>query len=179
MRAQRLDGFLTGERRRLLDGASPERLAELHEAERAREVYRAWNAVCAGTREGDHVTGLRFLPATNELLVYLDGASWTQEMSMLREIIRTRMAREGVELAGFKFRTSREGYTPARKRKVTAPAAPPKKTRAALAPLDEGEERALDDAVAPIEDARLAKALRNAMKASLEWKKSEMPENGA
>ena len=35
-------------------------------------MYRAWNAVCGGTREGGHVTGLRYLPESNKLLVYAD-----------------------------------------------------------------------------------------------------------
>ena len=85
-----LNEYLDAERRRILGAAGPERREQMARAERSREVYRAWNAVCGGTREGAHVTGLRYLPDTNELLVYLDTPSWTQEMTMLREIIRPR-----------------------------------------------------------------------------------------
>ena len=78
-------------------------------AERTREVYRAWNAVCAHTREGSHATGLHYRPETNELIVYMDSAAWTQEMTMLREIIRARIV-TGVDVAGLVFMTSKEGY---------------------------------------------------------------------
>lgn len=85
-------GFLNAERQRILASATPERRAQMEAAEESRTVYRAWNAVCSGTREGRHVTGLRYLPESNELLVYLDSPSWTQEMTLLREIIRARMS---------------------------------------------------------------------------------------
>ena len=88
-------GFLDAERQRILAAATPERRAQMEAAEESRAVYRAWNAVCSGTREGRHVTGLRYLPESNELLVYLDSPSWTQEMTLLREIIRARMERAG------------------------------------------------------------------------------------
>ena len=65
-------GFLDAERQRILAAATPERRAQMEAAEESRAVYRAWNAVCSGTREGRHVTGLRYLPESNELLVYLD-----------------------------------------------------------------------------------------------------------
>ena len=100
-----LNAYLDDERRRILGAASAERREQMARAEQSRTVYRAWNAVCGGTREGAHVTGLRYLPDSNELLVYLDAPSWTQEMSMLREIIRARMEREGVSLDGFKGKT--------------------------------------------------------------------------
>lgn len=82
-------------RQDIVSRATPERLERMRKAEAARGVYRAWNAVCGGTREGEHVTGLRYLSDQNKLLVYLDDAVWTQEMTMLREIIRARMEREG------------------------------------------------------------------------------------
>ncbi len=72
-------GFLNAERQRILAAATPKRRAQMEAAEESRTVYRAWNAVCSGTREGRHVTGLRYLPESNELLVYLDSPSWTQE----------------------------------------------------------------------------------------------------
>ena len=83
-----LGGYLAEERSRLFDGASPKKREQMLAAERTREVYRAWNAVCAHTREGSHATGLHYRPETNELIVYMDSAAWTQEMTMLREIIR-------------------------------------------------------------------------------------------
>jgi len=95
-----LGGYLAEERSRLFDGASPEKREQMLAAERTREVYRAWNAVCAHTREGSHATGLHYRPETNELIVYMDSAAWTQEMTMLREIIRARMAATGVDVAG-------------------------------------------------------------------------------
>ena len=84
-------GFLNAERQRILAAATPERRAQMEAAEESRAVYRAWNAVCSGTREGRHVTGLRYLPESNELLVYLDSPSWTQEMTLLREALENAM----------------------------------------------------------------------------------------
>lgn len=165
-----LDAYLARERGRIIDAATPERVEQMRAAERSRTVYRAWNAVCAGTREGAHVTGLRYLPESNKLLVYLDEAVWTQEMTMMREIIRARMAQLGVALDGFVFRTSRPGYgkgaTP-RKQQAAASSRPPHKE------LSPEESAALDGAVAPIEDKRLRDALKSAMRASLEWKKGQ------
>ena len=97
-------------RQDIVSRATPEQLERMRKAEAARGVYRAWNAVCGGTREGEHVTGLRYLSDQNKLLVYLDDAVWTQEMTMLREIIRARMEREGVRLDGFVFRTTKPGF---------------------------------------------------------------------
>lgn len=159
----------------VLAGATPEQLGRFRRAGESRRVYRAWNEVCAGTREGRHVTGLKYLPDTNELLVYLDDASWTQEMTMLREIIRARMDRLGVKLAGFKFRTSKSGYK-ASGGMGGAPrgARSPRKEmedRVPLEPLSAEEEGRLDAAVSGIEDKNLAESLKKAMKASLEWKK--------
>ena len=139
-------GFLNAERQRILAAATPERRAQMEAAEESRAVYRAWNAVCSGTREGRHVTGLRYLPESNELLVYLDSPSWTQEMTLLREIIRARMERAGAHVDGLVFKTTAPGHTP--------PAA---------------KERLRQ--VAPIEDQKLREALENAMRASAEWAK--------
>ncbi|MFR3878138.1 MAG: hypothetical protein ACLTYW_08320 [Collinsella sp.] len=52
------------------------------------------------------MTGLRYLPESNELLVYLDSPSWTQEMTLLREIIRARMERAGAHVDGLVFKTT-------------------------------------------------------------------------
>ena len=107
-------GLLNAERQRILAAATPERRAQMEAAEESRAVYRAWNAVCSGTREGRHVTGLRYLPESNELLVYLDSPSWTQEMTLLREIIRARMERAGAHVDGLVFKTTAPGHTPPR-----------------------------------------------------------------
>ena len=45
-------GFLNAERQRILAAATPERRAQMEAAEESRAVYRAWNGVCSGTREG-------------------------------------------------------------------------------------------------------------------------------
>ena len=105
-------GFLDAERQRVLAAATPERRAQMEAAEESRAVYHAWNTVCSGTREGRHVTGLRYLPESNELLVYLDSPSWTQEMTLLREIIRARMERAGAHVDGLVFKTTAPGHTP-------------------------------------------------------------------
>ena len=174
-----LNAYLDDERRRILGAASAERREQMTRAEQSRTVYRAWNAVCGGTREGAHVTGLRYLPDTNELLVYLDAPSWTQEMSMLREIIRARMEREGVSLAGFKFRTTKPGHVkshvsrqPSSGSQANGAARSQAAVPPARAPLSAEEDAALDVAVSPISDQKLAAALKKAMKASLEWKKA-------
>ena len=93
---------------------------------------------------------------------------------MLREIIRTRMAREGVSLDGFVFRTSKPGYERnaaqhKQRAQATMPAKPECPPRQELS-CD--EVAALDAAVAPLENDRLRDALKSAMRASLEWKKS-------
>ena len=44
-------GFLNAERQRILAAATPKRRAQMEAAEESRTVYRAWNAVCSGTRE--------------------------------------------------------------------------------------------------------------------------------
>lgn len=90
-----LSEFIESERARIYDAATPERQEQFRDAERRSDIIRAWNQVCAGTREGKHVTGLFYVPERDELVVYTDGASWTQEISMMREIIRARMERVG------------------------------------------------------------------------------------
>lgn len=170
-------GALAGAlRQNIMAGATPEQLARMHAAEQSRGIYRAWNAVVSGTREGAHVTGLRYLPDQNKLLVYLDDAVWTQEMTMLREIIRARMERAGARIDGFVFRTSKPGFADKRaqrpRRAEPAKPAPPR-----MEPLTASEERALDAAVKPIEDKRLRTSLKNAMKASMEWKKGAEGKN--
>lgn len=167
------------ERSRIIAGVTPEQRERMGEAERARAVYHAWNTVCAGTREGEHVTGLKFLPDTNELLVYLDGSVWTQEMMMLREIIRARMERAGAKIDGFVFRTSREGYQASEvARRVAAPSSRVP-TPTPRAELTEAETRAIEDKVAPIEDRKLRESLKMAISASVAWKKGREAQNKA
>lgn len=164
-------------RRDVLNGTSPQDRERLAAAEKTRSVYRAWNAVVGSTREGAHVTGLRYLPEKNRLLVYLESSVWTQELTMAREVIRARMEREGVALDGFIFKTSKAGYAPAGiKRGYRKPRPKPPVPHE---DLSAEEEDALDGQVSTIKDKRLAAALRKAMKASLEWKKGCDARNGA
>lgn len=171
-----LGGFLAEERRRIEEGASPERLAQMRAAEESRKIYRAWNAVVAGTREGGHVCGLRYLPESNELLVYMDGPAWTQDMTLLREIIRARMEREGAAVDGIVFKTSRPGYTPARAAANARPRQPEKKP-APHADLSPEERERIGHEVAPIADEKLRQALERAMIASAEWIKGSEQQN--
>lgn len=167
----RLSGFLNAERQRILAAATPERRAQMEAAEESRAVYRAWNAVCSGTREGRHVTGLRYLPESNELLVYLDSPSWTQEMTLLREIIRARMERAGAHVDGLVFKTTAPGHTPPAAKERLRPAAT-ERPPAPHADLSDAERTEIERQVAPIEDQKLREALENAMRASAEWAKA-------
>lgn len=190
-----LGGYLAEERSRLFDGASPKKREQMLAAERTREVYRAWNAVCAHTREGSHATGLHYRSETNELIVYMDSAAWTQEMTMLREIIRARMAATGVDVAGLVFMTSKEGYA-SRASSAAAgtsgsadspaksPAGSSSARRAAKTPpphkdLTPAESAVIDHEVSGIKDQRLQEALKSAMKASFEWRKGLDAQNKA
>lgn len=195
-----LGGYLAEERSRLFDGASPKKREQMLAAERTREVYRAWNAVCAHTREGSHATGLHYRPETNELIVYMDSAAWTQEMTMLREIIRARMAATGVDVAGLVFMTSKEGYASRASSAAAAgtaagtngspdspakgPAGSSSARRAAKTPpphkdLTPAESTVIDREVSGIKDQRLQEALKSAMKASFEWRKGLDAQNKA
>ncbi len=166
-----LDSYLSQEKHRLYDEASPQRREQMDAACRAREVYQAWNAVCGKTREGQHVTGLHYAPATNELIVYMDAASWTCEMTLLREIVRARMEAAGACVDGLVFKTSRAGYESAAQKRAPG-AKKPAREKTPHMPLTEREEAGIASAVAPIEDSRLREALKNAMEASLSWSKT-------
>lgn len=146
-------------------------------AERRQAVFSAWNEVCAGTREGQHVTGLFYAPDTNTLVVYTDGATWTQELTMMREIIRARMEAAGASVAEITCKTSRPGHGPS---SPTAPAThvplSPKAERPpapARRPLTPDERDALAASSADIDDPKLRRALTGAWAASLEWKKGQ------
>lgn len=166
-----LNGYAALARRQIFDTATPEQQERMLAAERTGKVYGAWNKVLSGTREGKHVTGLRYLPENNELLVYTDAPAWTQELSMLREIIRARMAHEGAEVAAIRFRTSRKGYTKQNKQgagRLPADARVPERPVVERHTLAPEAERGIDAAVAGITDDRLRKALKSAWKASAE-----------
>lgn len=105
-----LGDFINSERSRLFDGATPERRRQFEQAERRHDIYRAWNQICANTREGRHVTGLHYVAERDELIVYTDGASWTQELTMMREIIRARMERLGGAVGNIVVKTTRPSY---------------------------------------------------------------------
>lgn len=102
-----LGEFINSEKMRLFDGATPERQAQFRRAERRHVIFQAWNKVCAGTREGKHVTGLHYVAERDELIVYTDGASWTQELTMMREIIRARMDACGGAVGNIVVKTTR------------------------------------------------------------------------
>ncbi len=167
-----LDSYLSQEKHRLYDAASPQRREQMDAACRAREVYQAWNTVCGKTREGQHVTGLHYAPASNELIVYMDAASWTCEMTLLREIIRARMEAAGAAVSGLVFKTSRAGYESAAQARAPQQAKATRASKPPHVPLTEREEAGIASAVAPIEDAHLREALKNAMEASLSWSKT-------
>lgn len=154
----------------LFEDAAPERQGQFREAERRARVFSAFNAVMAGTREGEHVTGLHFVAEEAKLIVYVDGAAWTQELTMLREIIRARMAAAGAAPSSIVFLTTKRPA--ARPRKKAA--APP---RPAPEPLTRDEDAALAAAVGGVGEPRLREVLRRAMKASFEWKKGAGGEN--
>lgn len=171
-----LADFLPAERRRIMDGASETRRAQMRAAEASHDVYRAWNEVCAGTREGAHVTGLHYVPESNELIVYADGSSWVAELTMMREIIRARMYRCGADVTSIRVKLSREGY--ARPHADTVRHHAPHQAieshrTVSHHPLSTEQERVLDDAVEPIADARLKDALKRAIKASLETESAQ------
>lgn len=105
-----LGEFIGSERMRLFDAATPERQAQFRKAERRHVIFRAWNKVCGGTREGKHVTGLHYVAERDELIVYTDGASWTQELTMMREIIRARMDACGGSVGNIVVKTTRPGF---------------------------------------------------------------------
>ena len=170
-----LADFIPLERRRILDGASETKLAQMRAAEATHDVYHAWNQVCAGTREGEHVTGLHYVPESNELIVYADGSTWVGELTMMREIIRARMYRLGVDIAGIKVKLSREGYARPKaggpRAHAQSPSPAPHRS-VARHPLTAEEDARLDDRVSGIADERLRDALKRAIKASFECEDS-------
>lgn len=179
--------FMAAERARILAAASPERREQMRAAEGSARVVRAWSSVVAGTREGAHVSGVRYLPESNKLLVYVDSEAMACELTMVREILRARMERAGARVDGFVIKVSRAEYqSPAQRARAAAageaqdgraaaqaPAPRAPRPRPPAHPLTPAQEAALDESVSAIADDRLAHALRNAMKASLEHKITE------
>ena len=168
--ARSIGSLANVEREHLLEGASEERLQQLHAAEDQRKVFEAWNTVCGGTREGVHVTGLHYLAESNELLVYMDSAAWTQEMTMLREIIRARMERAGAKVDGLIFKTSRrprQNGGASMQGRATA-----REEHAPREDLTAEERTEVVRMTSQIDDPKLKKALEKAMVASLEWSKA-------
>lgn len=170
---QGLGSILEQEKRRIYDDAAPAKREAFLEAERAQEVYRAWNTVCARTREGQHVCGLHFVPETRELIVYVDGSSWVNELTVLREIIRARMEACGVCVSALVFKLSRKGYEPSR---VTSSAAAGAKSSVRTAPphaeLSHADLAAIDARASRIKDEGLQRALKSAMGAGLSLDKA-------
>lgn len=166
--AQGLGSILEREKRRIYDDAAPAKREAFLEAERVQEVYRAWNTVCARTREGQHVCGLHFVPETRELIVYVDGSSWVNELTVLREIIRARMEACGVSVSALVFKLSRKGYETARaSRSIANKGASPIRKPVPLVELSSAESDAIDASVARIKDEGLQRALKSAMGAGL------------
>ena len=174
-----LTDLMGSERSRLYGEADGARRERMRAAERQRTVFGAWNEVCANTREGRHVTGLKYLPDSNELLVYAEAGPWATELSMMREVIRARMAAKGVEVSGIVCKTSRGGYAPAASRASSGlpggqrPRGQREGRPHPHPPLSAEEEASLAAAVEPIRDASLREALRRAMGASLAWEREK------
>ena len=170
-----IGALLEGERAQLLSGASEERVEQFHAAEGRRKVYEAWNTVCGGTREGSHVTGLYYAAESNRLVVYMDSPSWTQEMTMLREIIRARMELAGAKVDDIFIKTSRDGHRSSQKDFSRAPkqSSRDEQVEAPRVPLTPEELKKVDSLVSRIDDRKLRRALKNAMIASLERSKAE------
>ena len=94
---------------------------------------------------------------------------------MMREIIRARMYRLGVDIAGIKVKLSREGYARPKaggpRTHAQSPSPAPHRS-VARHPLTAEEDARLDDRVSGIADERLRDALKRAIKASFECEDS-------
>ncbi|QWT17606.1 DUF721 domain-containing protein [Collinsella sp. zg1085] len=93
-------------REQVFGGQTKEQQEQFIRAEKRARIFHAWNTVIGKSREKQHVTGLFYIPEKNELLVYVDEPVWAQEFSMLREILRARMAAIGADVAHISFKTS-------------------------------------------------------------------------
>lgn len=168
-----LSQFAASQRARIYDGVSPERRQQFEAAERRAQIMRAWNEVCANTREGKHVTGLYYVPEADELVVYTDGSTWTQELTMMREIIRARMELKGGRVGKLTFRTSRDGYARDGVQRGPRPNKPAPAPKKPLPPLTAADRAAIAEQTSSITDPKLRQALKNAMEASAAWRKSK------
>ena len=161
--------------RNIYDRSNADTRARMDAASRRGRVFAAFNGVVAGTREGAHVTGLHYLSESNELVVYLDGPSWTQEFTVMREIVRARMEAKGGAVDALIFRTSRPDYVRSQRadavlqshRSSSPVAVPP------LPELTPSEEAKLDRDVAGVADPGLREALRRAERASIALSKQD------
>ena len=168
-----LSQFAASQRARIYDGATPERRQQFEAAERRAQIMHAWNEVCANTREGKHVTGLYYVPEADELVVYTDGSTWTQELTMMREIIRARMEFKGGRVGKLTFKTSRDGYARGGVQRGPQPNKPAPAPKKPLPALPEAERAAIAEQTSAIADPKLRQALKNAMEASAAWRKSK------
>ena len=168
-----LGQFAASQRARIYDGATPERRQQFEAAERRAQIMHAWNEVCANTREGKHVTGLYYVPEADELVVYTDGSTWTQELTMMREIIRARMEFKGGRVGKLTFKTSRDGYARGGVQRGPQPNKPAPAPKKPLPALPEAERAAIAEQTSAIADPKLRQALKNAMEASAAWRKSK------
>ena len=168
-----LGQFAASQRARIYDGGTPERRQQFEAAERRAQIMHAWNEVCANTREGKHVTGLYYVPEADELVVYTDGSTWTQELTMMREIIRARMEFKGGRVGKLTFKTSRDGYARGGVQRGPQPNKPAPAPKKPLPALPEAERAAIAEQTSAIADPKLRQALKNAMEASAAWRKSK------
>lgn len=167
-----LSAYVQGECDRFLSGATVDQREMMKSAEKIRSVYAAWNAVCGGTREGKHVTGLHYVPENDELIVYADAAPWAQELTMLREIIRARMAHEGAKISSIVFKVSHTKHTNdfSSVHAIHQNAVEKKPTRMVHVQMTEDQRRAIRELDDEFDDPKLREAAKKAMKASFEYK---------
>ena len=167
----RLGDMLGEARREAYDRATPAQRKAYDAASSTRRVFSAWNDVMEHERGRDHVTGLYYAAEDRRLVVYVDGPAWCQELSMMREVLRTRVSFKGVELSSIDFRVSREGYRRDPSLKRGEPTMSPDASK--TAPLGRAEREGIRRSVSGVEDDRLREALEKAMVASFEWKKGQ------
>lgn len=176
---RRLKDMLSGDLGRIYREATPERRRAYDAARATKRVYEAYNAAMEHMRGRDHVTGLFYDAAGNRLVAYVDAPAWVQELSMAREVVRTRMSLAGADVAAVEFRPSKEGYARRMPHKHGAPtsaagaAAAKEKQEPPRVPLTEGERSAVERQCSGVDDLALRQALEKAMIASFEWKKGQ------
>lgn len=105
-----------------------------------------------------------------QLIVYVDDSVVAAELNASRELIKLQFLDHfGEKLDGFKIIISRGGY---KKHHPFAPQAVPSYAEpAAPAPLNDKEQRFVEQQAAKVDNPKLARAFRRAMTADLSWKK--------